>query len=100
MCRENGRVYVGYSMHVPTRLRAHKSRLFRQLHDNRLLQADYDLYERSAFVFETLPFPPDCTKTALLAAERQKLETFPSNLLYNVYRDNPFSGKSHTREAR
>lgn len=50
----NGRTYYGISENVAAREGDHLARLARGGHENKDLQADYDLHGRSVFVFEPL----------------------------------------------
>ncbi|MFK7678638.1 GIY-YIG nuclease family protein [Bacillus sp. Wb] len=53
-CLTNNVKYIGRSQEVEKRWRAHKNMLRRSLHNNTLLQNDWNLYGEDAFLFEIL----------------------------------------------
>jgi group I intron endonuclease len=52
--QKTGRVYIGGSVHVNTRLDEHKRDLHYGRHSNRMLQADFTTQKGREFVFEVL----------------------------------------------
>lgn len=50
----NGKVYIGQSVDVESRLRSHKRDLINNKHYNARLQADFNLFGREAFVSEII----------------------------------------------
>lgn len=100
--------YIGESATVTSRLRAHKSRLRRGIHENRLLQADFHKYGEEAFLFQWLLFGFGQTQTSRQHFETLILETLPPEKRYNVYTNwrtrgpgaTAFTGKKHKAQAR
>jgi group I intron endonuclease len=100
--------YVGQSGEVTRRLNAHKSKLRRNIHENRVMQEDFNLYGESAFKYQKLLFGAGYPQNKLEELETTILSTLPEDARYNFYEDwhkrkatsNPFYGKKHTLEAR
>lgn len=50
----NGKVYIGQSVDIKKRWKAHRSELCNNTHDNIYLQADWNEYGEGAFTFEVI----------------------------------------------
>lgn len=109
-CLPQQKHYIGESATVTSRsrsrLRAHKSRLRRGIHENSLLQVDFQKYGEDAFLFHWLLFGFGQTQTSRQHLETLilVLETLSPEKRYNVYTNwrrrgpgaNAFTGKTHT----
>ena len=51
-CIKNGKVYIGRSINIPSRLYAHKRSLIMNRHINKKLQEDFNKYGEESFIFE------------------------------------------------
>ena len=107
VCTKTGCVYVGESDNVLSRLNAHKTKLRKNFHDNLKLQADFNQYGETAFVWRRLYFGHGANKKSRLDLETLILSTLSPNERYNVYSNwrkraresNPFFGKKHSDES-
>lgn len=80
-CKINDFSYFGHAGNVTDRLRKHIQDLEQKIHDNKLLQADYDKYGWDNFEFlvlfngkEWIPLETWLAKEALLMNEKLKIE--------------------------
>lgn len=78
----NGMRYYGCGSNVAAREGDHLSRLARGHHENKRLQADYDIHGRAAFIFELL-VGCDTFKEAKLF-EAKLLRAIDKSWLYNI----------------
>lgn len=123
-CTVNNRVYIGQSTHVTARLNAHKSKLRRHIHENPALNLDYQTYGEKGFTFAKYPleYPripaavqadgssaiTEFARDFLKQKEREMVEIYPPDLLYNVHtgasafikENNNFYRHEHTIDAR
>jgi hypothetical protein len=86
--RTNDRAYVGATLRWPQRQYHHTSALNCGHHSCPALQADWNAYGASAFVFIILEVIPDATKSTLRAAEQKWIDALRANDaagLYNTY---------------
>lgn len=93
--RATGKVYVGTSLDIPTRVRGHLSMLKTGWHHNRRLQEDWVAFGASAFSFCLLN--ATSADADLIAAERHWIEVLRARTggLYNM-----MSPRGGPREAR
>ena len=107
-CLSTKKYYIGCSNHVQRRLTAHKAKLKRQCHENRMLQKDFDQYGEQNFLFQKLYLGVGSDKTELEKLETLVLQTLNPENRYNFYTNwrkrgpetNPFYEKQHTLQAR
>lgn len=78
----SGRVYVGKSLNIPVRFRAHKRKLSRGNHENVWLQRAWLKYGESAFVFEIVLEMPGASPLEIALAEGRTGELYDKK--YNV----------------
>jgi len=91
----NEKVYVGASNYLPGRFSGHKSDLEKKMHSSYLLQADFDRYGFSPFVFQ--PLERVDKPNALGEREQWWINFFQAGDIkygYNVLSD--ISGKGRT----
>lgn len=74
-CKPNGKVYVGQSTNIKRRFNEHKSKLRRNIHNNELLQNDWNIYGEDNFEFEILQ---ECIKEQLDELEIENIDKFNS----------------------
>ena len=67
--------YFGSSVNVATRMRSHKSRLSKGVHDNIFLQRSYDKYGKNAFTFEAIE-TVEPIKSLILEREQYYLDLY------------------------
>jgi group I intron endonuclease len=68
-CKETGKKYFGRSQEVEKRWRAHKNMLRRSIHNNPLLQSDWNDYGEDNFTFEILHTYSDINEAVLKEQE-------------------------------
>ena len=94
----NGRMYLGSSVNIASRLAHHATALRKRKHPNQHLQASWNKYGSDAFTAEVVALaPPD----VLLVAEQCLLaRLLPTGALYNICLDTtaPMRGRKHTVE--
>jgi hypothetical protein len=86
-CVPTGKVYIGQSKTVSTRLRRHQSDLIRGQHRNSWLQFDYGAFGLESFTFRVFEeYPSDTKSITLLVREDELIEQFcvDGRELYNV----------------
>ncbi|WP_161790133.1 GIY-YIG nuclease family protein [Streptacidiphilus carbonis] len=97
-----GCIYIGSSDNVRRRWKAHKARLRRRDHHNRLLQASWDEHGEAAFTFALLEEIADPAQ--LIPAEQRHLDTAKEagRAVFNLTSDirSPARGLVHTPGAR
>jgi len=99
---ESGKRYIGSSIHVKKRFKAHKSMLRNGSHHSPHLQNAWDLYGKEAFQFSVLE---ECSKDVLLEVEQRWLDEtevyLPENG-YNISQDATavMTGRTHTEASR
>lgn len=82
-----GRVYVGSSVHIPTRKSAHFTNLQRGTHANAHLQNAYKSYGESAFTFTVIE---PCQTEKLIEREQFWIDEF--KLTHTLYNLSPTAG--------
>ena len=100
---KTSKVYVGSSVHIEQRFRAHKSLLRREAHSNQHLQNSWSLHGSDCFVFEIIE-ECELVEEVLLVREQHWLDEFKAtdphfgyNLVTDVVRN---SGWKHSEEAK
>lgn len=99
---ESGKRYIGSSIHVKKRLKAHRKMLRNGNHHSPHLQNAWNLYGKDAFQFSVLE---ECSKKILLEVEQRWLDEtkvyLPENG-YNISRDAiaVMTGRTHTEETK
>lgn len=101
----NGKVYIGSSIDIKTRLIRHKSMLRGGYHDNEYLQNSFNKYGESSFTFEVVD---ECSSDELHIKENKHIEEFKSNNLnygYNLAlvsedRKNKFSDETKVKMSK
>jgi len=79
---KNGKVYIGSSTNIKTRMSRHASELKYNSHTNNFLQNDWDEYGSTSFTFETIE---ECDKDVLKERERFYISQYNAvNEGYNV----------------
>lgn len=103
----NDKRYYGESKNVSGRLASHKSILNRQIHPNKKLQQDWNLYGKENFDFIVLYMGPDWEKREDRLIRETLLILYDRSLCYNYLEGNfrpneknPFWGKTHTEETK
>jgi hypothetical protein len=106
-CLENDWRYYGESSNVSGRLASHKSLLNRQIHPNKLLQADWNQYGLSNFQFIPLFLGEKWSDPAIRRGKELELIILNRDISYNVLEGiqkpgdkNPFWGKTHSEETK
>jgi hypothetical protein len=106
-CLENDWRYYGESSNVSGRLASHKSLLNRQIHPNKLLQADWNQYGLSNFQFIPLFLGEKWSDPVIRRGKELELIILNRNISYNVLEGiqkpgdkNPFWGKTHSEETK
>ena len=79
--KNNGKIYIGQSVHLKNRIAEHKRKLNKQSHDNKHLQASWLKHGPKAFEFT---IKERCTEADLPAKEQFYLDQIPIHLRYNV----------------
>jgi group I intron endonuclease len=99
---KNGKIYVGSSIDIKTRLRAHKNLLKRNKHCNNYLQNSFNKYGLINFKFEILEVVED--KNLLNKREQfyiDKLETIYDIKGYNIRKEAKSNyGLKHSQETK
>jgi group I intron endonuclease len=97
-----GCIYIGSSDNVRRRWKAHKARLRRRVHHNRLLQGSWDEHGEAGFTFALLEEVPD--PALLISTEQRHLDAAKAagRAVFNLASDirSPARGLVHTSEAR
>lgn len=95
---ENGKIYVGQTVSMKTRLSGHLTLLRRGSHSNRHLQGSFDQYGERSFYFYIAEF---CSVESLTDREQFWIDFFGNSRLYNIA---PAGGSclgiTHTEETR
>ena len=106
-CLKNDWRYFGESNNVSGRLASHKSLLNRQIHPNKLLQADWDLVGSDHFQFIVLFIGQEWSDPVFRRAKELELIILNRNISYNILEGiqrpgdkNPFWGRIHTEETK
>lgn len=106
-CIATNQHYIGESSNVKARLNAHLNHLRRKIHPNKNLQNDFNLYGEKNFFFQNLIFGTSLNTEQRRHLETQIVATLAPHQRYNIYinrkaikENNPFFGKSPTKEAR
>jgi hypothetical protein len=106
-CLKNDWRYYGESSNVSGRLASHKSMLNRQIHPNKLLQADWDLLGSDHFQFVVLFIGQEWSDPVVRRAKELELIILNINISYNILEGiqrpgdkNPFWGRIHTVETK
>eukprot|EP00955_Chlamydomonas_euryale_P074959 362181-Chlamydomonas_euryale.AAC.1 len=106
-CLENDWRYYGESTNVSGRLSSHKSMLGRNIHPNRALQHDWNLYGKETFQF--IPIHLGNKWDDVITRRDKELKYIIENkaIAYNILEGiqkpgdkNPFWGKYHTPETK
>lgn len=84
-CTINNRHYVGQSQNVKQRLNAHKSKLQRNIHENKRLQQDFNSYGLKNYNFKNLLFGTNVNLKKRLEFEVLILDTLSPEQRYNKY---------------
>lgn len=72
--RKTGRVYIGGSLNLKQRFRAHKLDLKRGVHYNHKLQKEYGKFNEENFEFQILEFVSDCS--SLIRREQYWIDNY------------------------
>lgn len=122
----NGHIYIGSSVNMVDRLWNHKTKLRNQTHKNPHLQAAWNKYGEENFEFTILEtvqrredavkleqkyidtFNPDyniatsatATRLGIPMSDDAKKKLSKVKLIQNKGKNNPFYGKTHTKETR
>jgi hypothetical protein len=106
-CLKNDWRYYGESSNVSGRLASHKSLLNRNIHPNRNLQKDWDLYGLDFFEFIVLYMGEKWIESYIRRGKETELIILDRNQCYNILEDasrpgelNPFWKKVHTPETK
>lgn len=106
-CLKNDWRYYGESSNISSRLSSHKSLLNREIHPNRNLQKDWDLYGKDYFEFIVLYMGEKWTESYIRRGKETELIILDRNQCYNILEDmsrpgelNPFWKKIHTPETK
>ena len=94
-----GKIYIGQSTHYQQRWNAHNSLLSRGVHDNLLLQADYDKYGKDVFDYRVVQeYPCNTSSDVLLVHEQRVIDKYISEgkEVYNM--TNPSLITKHIRD--
>lgn len=101
---QNGFIYIGQSKNIIQRIRAHRSMLERETHQNKKMLEDCKIYGIGCFevsiLLEGLEYENDMVRLTL---EKEYIKKIPMEKLYNIDRsgdNNAFSGKKHTPEFK
>ena len=98
--RVNGKIYIGSSIDIPTRLMNHKYMLRLNKHDNEYLQKSYNKHGESNFIFSVLEL---CNESDLIIKENFYINKFSSNNLnlgYNLATVNDFRRNNFNKEVK
>nr|YP_010987553.1 GIY-YIG homing endonuclease [Hydrocytium acuminatum]WOR09598.1 GIY-YIG homing endonuclease [Hydrocytium acuminatum] len=106
-CSINDWRYYGESNNISGRLSSHKSMLNRQIHPNKLLQADWDLYGPTVFEFIVLYIGKMWVDRVVRRGKELELIIHDRQITYNIIEGmdhsnekNPFWRKVHTEETK
>ncbi len=81
-CKPNGKVYIGSSKDVFSRLNSHVTSLLTKTHTNKGLQTDFNKHEYSAFTFEVLEIV--AVESQLKTIEQTYLNKVTKSQKYNM----------------
>lgn len=87
ICLGNRKVYVGQSRNVKNRLKNHKYKLRKKVHENEFLQRAWNKYGEEMFSFVILELTPE---TKLMKVEQKwmkKLRSFTGQFGFNKNRN-------------
>jgi group I intron endonuclease len=101
ICSENGKIYIGSSQYIETRIKRHFSQLKHSSHINRHLQSAYDKYGEKSFSYEIVE---ECSIEDLLLREQYWMDITECYDRVNGFNnttkaDRPL-GYKHTDEAK
>jgi len=106
-CLVNDWRYYGESSNVSGRLASHRSMLNRQIHPNRVLQADWDRLGPECFTFVVLFMGPNWELPYVRRGKEQELIILDRSLCYNILETNSpskelngFWSKTHSPETK
>lgn len=106
-CIQNDLRYYGESSNVSGRLASHRSLLNRQIHPNKYLQSDWNLYAADSFEFTILYMGDEWEKKPRRLRKETKLIIEDPDICYNFLVSearpgdkNPFWGRLHTEETK
>lgn len=54
VCNGNGKIYIGGSKNVKSRIAVHVNLLSRMKHENKYLQSAWNLYGKESFIFDMI----------------------------------------------
>nr|YP_002601067.1 putative site-specific DNA endonuclease [Monomastix sp. OKE-1]ACK36926.1 putative site-specific DNA endonuclease [Monomastix sp. OKE-1] len=101
---QTGFIYIGQSKNIIQRLRAHRSMLERETHQNKKMTEDCKIYGIHSFEVSILLEGIEYESNDLrLSLEKEYIKKFPIEKLYNTDRcveNNSFFGKIHTPELK
>ncbi len=95
----NGKIYIGSSISIPTRLINHKYMLRLNKHDNEYLQKSYNKHGEVNFIFDIVEL---CNEKELIVKENYYITKFSSNNLsmgYNLATVNEFRRNNFNKEV-
>lgn len=92
---KNGKVYIGQSVSIATRINNHKRDLRNNNHINCYLQDDYNIYGEDSFTFETIY---RCRSVYLDQAEKFYIDKYSATDRKHGYNATPGCGKSMKAE--
>ena len=96
----NGKIYVGSSIDIKTRIMKHKYMLRRNKHVNQYLQSSFNKHSENSFIFEKLE---NCEFNDLIERENHYINKFNSNNLefgYNLATVNEFRRNNYNKEVK
>lgn len=106
-CLENDKRYYGETSNISGRFASHKSYLRRNIHPNRKLQHDWNIYGENEFHFIPLFLGPEWTNRTLRLQKELFLILQDFELCYNHIdwhdrsgEKNPFANRSHSEETK
>jgi group I intron endonuclease len=100
-CVENGKFYIGSTVNRSQRWSRHRRELRLGQHKNQSLQASWNKYGESSFIFEVVEEVPDVLQ--LMAVEQRWLDQFVGHRLcfnFNRFADAPWRGKTGAATPR
>ncbi len=106
-CIENDYRYYGESSNVSGRLASHRSQLTNQIHHNRSLQADWNLYDSKSFEFVVLYMGEQWKDSSIRRGKESELIVLDRHICYNILETysrpgelNAFYKRLHTEESK
>lgn len=86
-CTANGKIYIGSSVNIKSRISGHKSKLNKGCHDNKYLQNAWNKYGESSFIFEIINTIEEATIEIVRKVEQAILDSYSGDkwdLLFNM----------------